>query len=78
MNTSVIAYDNQPVMVYKSNIATHTARQAAIGAVLQLDGAVKCTVDIDDCDKVLRVVGTVRADQLQETLLRLGFTIHEL
>ena len=73
-----IAYDTQPVWVYKSNIATDAARQVAISAILQLEGVSKCTVDIDDCDKVLRVVGTVCKDQLLETLARLGFTIDEL
>lgn len=53
------------VLVFKSNIHHSLEAQALCWALESVPGVERCTVDLDDCDRVLRVQG----DHLESTSL---------
>lgn len=66
------------VQVYKTNIATAEESLLVRKLLLGLNGIKECGVDIDDCDKVLRVVGTAASKDIKGLVDILGFEIDEL
>jgi len=43
--------------IFKTNIATHEDRQNILQAIMSRFEVGQCNVDLEDCDKVLRITG---------------------
>ncbi len=54
------------VLVFKSDIQTRVEAMALCTALNSIPGVERCTVDLEDCDKVVRVQG----DCLESSCLR--------
>lgn len=72
-------FDMAQVLVFKSNIHDRMEAKALCMALASVPGVERCTVDLEDCDRVLRVQG----DQLESnTLVKIvgdwGIGIEEL
>ncbi len=48
--------DRRVILVYKTNVSTHTCRDSLHEVFSSVSGIVEWSVDLEDCDKVLRVV----------------------
>lgn len=73
------SFDMAQVLVFKSNIHDRMEASALCTALKSVPGVERCTVDLEDCDRVLRVQG----DQLESnTLVKIvgdwGLSIEEL
>ncbi len=68
----------QRVLVYKTNISDAHQRLRALCTLKSIAGVDHCWVDIEDCDCVLRVVGTFNQNSVENAIIGLGFLIEEL
>lgn len=67
------------VLVFKTNILGADCQQTADTALQSFGTAIYWTVDLDDCDKILRVVtDTVTAPAIVQAMRRAGFICEEL
>lgn len=66
------------VQVFATNIGTAEESLLVRKLLLGLNGVKECGVDIEDCDKVLRVVGSTSANDIKGLVDVLGFEIDEL
>jgi RNA recognition motif-containing protein len=66
------------VMVFKTNISNPVHRIEVIAVLKKIGTVSECWVDIEDCDRVLRIVGTVPQSHIEETVRSMGFAIKEL
>lgn len=67
------------VLVFRTDI--HSPREAlTICAFMRsMDGVLRCSIDMDDCDKVLKVEGKLLCKTtIEQSLSALGFFIREL
>lgn len=75
---SIPVTKREHVRVYKTNITTTKHRTYVLEVLNHMPSVEDCWVDIEDCDKVLRVVGQTNCEQLREVVGMLGFEINEL
>lgn len=66
------------ILVYKTNISDAHQRLQVLCTLKSIAGVEHCWVDIDDCDCVLRVVGTFNQNSVENAIAGLGFLIEEL
>lgn len=66
------------VLVFRTNIISHVHRIEVVAVLMKLGNVTECWVDIEDCDRVLRIVGTVPQTHVEETVRSMGFVIEEL
>lgn len=60
--------------IFKTNISTQQDKHTVVTAIAGRFGSVACTVDLEDCDKVLRVVGhQLEEDQVISFVQSLGY-----
>lgn len=65
------------ILVFQTNINGSVEQVCTL--LQNLPGVRHCTVDVDDCDKVLRVVSDHACTELiHETVCKLGFFIQEM
>ncbi|MCC6462439.1 MAG: hypothetical protein IT260_18370 [Saprospiraceae bacterium] len=70
---------NTSVFVFQTDI--HSSREAVVVChyMQALDGVLRCTIDLDDCDKVLKVEGSPYCKTtIEQSVSALGFFIREL
>lgn len=67
------------VLVFKTNLSSAGCQQT-VGAALQPFGtSIYWTVDLEDCDKILRVeTASVAANAIVQTMRNAGFMCEEL
>lgn len=75
---SIPVTQSENVRIYKTNITTIQHRTYVLEVLNHIPSVEDCWVDIEDCDKVLRVVGKTDCQQLREVVGMLGFEIDEL
>lgn len=67
------------VLVFKTNIGCVNCRQTVGQTLGTFGNTIRWTIDLDDCDRVLRVeTTTVSAEVIIESLGRAGFSCEEL
>lgn len=66
------------ILVYKTNISDAHQRFRVLCTLKSIAGVEHCWVDIDDCDCVLRVVGTFNQTSVENAVYELGYLIEEL
>jgi hypothetical protein len=66
------------VLVFKTNISSPMQRIQVVAVLMKLGNVSECWVDIEDCDRVLRIVGLVPQNHIEETVRSMGFAIEEL
>ena len=67
------------VLIFKTNMIGAGCKRTAGVALQGLESDIQWTVDLDDCDKVLRVeTAGVTATTIEQTMRRAGFTCEEL
>lgn len=60
--------------IFRTNIATQQDKKRVIGAIEANFSVLACSVDIDDCDRVLRIVSQqVGEDAIIAFVKRLGY-----
>ncbi|HEU4555707.1 MAG TPA: hypothetical protein VFS25_22870 [Chitinophaga sp.] len=60
--------------IFRTNIATQHDKKRVIGAIEANFSVLACSVDIDDCDRVLRIVSQqVGEDAIIAFVKRLGY-----
>ncbi|PWV49033.1 hypothetical protein C7475_106279 [Chitinophaga sp. S165] len=67
--------------IFRTNICTHQDKSFVITALLSHFNIISCTIDTEDCDKVMRVVnGTVAVAEHEIMLFirHLGFQCDKL
>lgn len=74
----IATVSTQRVLVYKTNISDAHQRLRVLCTLKSITGVEHCWVDIDDCDFVLRVVGTFNQSSVENAVTGLGFLIEEL
>ncbi|MCF3109875.1 hypothetical protein LL912_13930 [Niabella sp. CC-SYL272] len=66
------------ILIFKTNIAGAAAANKILQLVKQQHQVTACTIDLEDCDKVLRVVGEVSKDTIVDCVAQMGFACEEL
>lgn len=67
------------IMVFKTDVPNKTSADYIINNLLKEYPGFVISIDVGDCDKVLRVEGTeFRMDDIINRLQRLGFACEEL
>ncbi|CCG98854.1 hypothetical protein FAES_0843 [Fibrella aestuarina BUZ 2] len=67
------------VLVFRTNMVCAGCRQTVGQALGTFGNAIRWTVDLDDCDRVLRVeTTTISADVIRQAVGRAGFLCEEL
>ena len=71
--------DMAQVLVFKSNIHDRMEASALCTALKSVPGVERCTVDLEDCDRVLRVHGDhLESNRLVKIVGDWGLSIEEL
>lgn len=65
------------ISIFKTNISTREESEKIISGLIDLF-AVKSTVDVEDCDKVLRVVGEVDPTAIENYVKLQGYLCTDL
>jgi ethanolamine utilization protein EutQ (cupin superfamily) len=65
------------VQVYRTNVTTEDQLWRVAPALDEVSGMLRWTLDLDDCDKVLRIEGNVKAN-ISALLKDRGFECEEL
>ena len=65
------------IFIFRTTINTDSDIQAIASEIEKLPGVSRWTVDLDDCDKVLRVVGGEMA-AIREVVEKQGYMCEEL
>ncbi len=67
------------VLVFKTNIRYKKQAHAVVSRLNNLEGIVRCNVDLDDKDKVLRIEASDLSPRaVEHTLLQAGYFCEEL
>ncbi|TWF31736.1 hypothetical protein FHW36_11830 [Chitinophaga polysaccharea] len=61
------------ILIFKTNINSPEVAKAIINKVKQNHVDIACTVDLEDCDKVLRVVGKIPTDAVVAYVEQMGY-----
>lgn len=70
---------NTSVYIFKTDIPTRREAAAVCQHMHRLDGVMRCTVDLEDCDKVLRVEAEgLDIVLIERSVQHLGYFIEEL
>lgn len=67
--------------IFRTNICTHQDKSFVIKSILSHFNIISCTIDLEDCDKVMRVVNGAVAVAENEIMLftrHLGFQCDKL
>lgn len=67
--------------IFRTNICTHQDKNDVIKAIQAHFNIINCTIDIEDCDKVMRIVNGPAAVAENEVMLfirRLGYQCDKL
>lgn len=68
----------QHIHILKTNIGSHEQKHAVIAGLEALAEVTEASVDLEDCDKVLRVVTTAGITTIQNHLTLQGIQSSEL
>lgn len=66
------------VQVFRTDINMEAGKKVVIEALTEYPQVYDCTIDINDCDCVLRLVGTLDESIIFRTVQQYGFMIEEL
>ena len=71
--------DMKDLFIFRTNINSRHNYAIVEGSLLQRRGVHACTIDLDDCDKVLRVeCENIPMSVIVEEVVKLGFLCQEL
>lgn len=71
--------DLKDLFIFRTNINSRHNYAIVEGSLLQRRGVHACTIDLDDCDKVLRVeCENIPMSVIVEEVVKLGFFCEEL
>ncbi|MBZ4190061.1 hypothetical protein [Niabella beijingensis] len=65
------------ILIFKTNISCPVAADKILQLVKQQQ-VTACTIDLEDCDKVLRVVGEIPKDTVVDCVAQMGYECEEL
>lgn len=68
----------QNIHIFKTNISDHAQKTAVISVLECLAEVTEASVDLEDCDKVLRVVTSAGITTIQNLLTNHGIICTEL
>lgn len=66
------------ILIFKTNISCPVAADKILQLVKQQHQVTACTIDLEDCDKVLRVVGEIPGDAVVDCVVQMGYECEEL
>ena len=67
------------VLIFKTNLATKIDFNKICNILFNLPDVYDCTIDLEDCDKVLRVItSTQTAGCVKQKINNIGFACDEL
>lgn len=70
---------NQDILVFRTDIRTRRQAANICNILTMREGVMRCTVDVQDCDKVLRVeVKWPDREHIVQAVRQQGFFIEEL
>jgi len=67
--------------IFRTNICTHQDKKDVIQAIQQHFNITNCSIDIEDCDKVMRIVAspaTVEENDIILFIRRMGYQCERL
>lgn len=71
--------DLNSILVFKTNIKTLKAKKKVLGLLNTYDSIEQSSIDLDDIDRVLRIVsGTLTPEQIISIIRASGFECSEL
>jgi hypothetical protein len=74
-----IVEDLKDLFIFRTNINSRHNYAIVEGSLLQHRGVHACTIDLEDCDKVLRVESeNIPISVIVEEVVKLGFICEEL
>ncbi|SIT02669.1 hypothetical protein [Belliella pelovolcani] len=70
---------NPIISVYATSVTKRKASELIINEIGLIDGVLSCNFDLEDCDKILRVVSKIDISEvIRELLISKGFKCVEL
>ena len=79
LTQGTIALSTPGVLVFRSNVCTSMEARALCTALSSVPGVKRCTLDLEDCDKVLCVSGeSLESSLLVKIVADWGLHIEEL
>ena len=69
---------SQNIHIFKTNVSDHEQKTAVLSVLESLAEVTEASIDLEDCDKVLRVVTTAGITTIQNLLTNHGILCSEL